>query len=71
MGFFREFLVGWNTDHIPWHLWYLPMILSLYIFTPAIRAITENLDRKALMGFLGILFVYEFILPLFGELFQI
>jgi len=71
LGFVRELLVGWNTDHIPWHLWYLLMILSLYIFTPIIRAITDNLDRKVLIGFLGILFVYEFIFPLIGELFQI
>jgi surface polysaccharide O-acyltransferase-like enzyme len=69
--FIKEILIGWNTDHISWHLWYLPMILSLYIFTPFIKTIMDKLDRTSLIGFLMILFLYESIFPLIGEFFQI
>lgn len=71
ISFMEEFLVGWKTDHIPWHLWYLPMILSLYVFAPMIKTITEHVDRTVLMGFVLVMFVYECILPLIGEFFQI
>lgn len=56
-------LVTWFIQG-PYHMWFIPMIICLYIITPLLRQITT--DQKTTKYFLIVSFVFTFLLSAFG-----
>ena len=56
-------LVTWFIQG-PYHMWFIPMIICLYIITPLLRRITT--DQKTTKYFLIVSFVFTFLLSDFG-----
>lgn len=50
-GWLREVLRGASTEHLPAHLWFLPMIIGLYLATPFIKPFTDRAGNRQLVLF--------------------
>ena len=53
------FIKEWLVE--PYHMWYIPMIIGLYILAPILRPITATRDKK-LFGYIVVIFVGALIL---------
>jgi surface polysaccharide O-acyltransferase-like enzyme len=59
-GIIGDILVG------PFHLWFLPMLIGLYIITPILRTIVKDLETEKYLILLSVFFA--FLIPLAVEL---
>ena len=53
------------------HMWYLYLILGIYLITPFIKVLTDNLTKKNYEYLLMILFVFLFVIPFINMIFNI
>ncbi len=61
--FVREMVTGYGTDHIPMHLWFIPMITGLYLFTPVLQVLVRYGSRTLLWYFLAMCLLFAVVVP--------
>ena len=47
----------------PYHLWFIPMMIGLYVITPFLRLWVKEENRKYVHGFILLGFVFNFVIP--------
>ena len=53
------------------HLWYLYALLGIYLVLPVLKAFVDKASRKDIEAFLGILLLFNILLPIVNNLFRI
>ena len=62
--FIKEVIKGSNTKHLPQHLWFMPLIISLYLVTPILKKFIENATLEEKRYFLVMSIFFGVIIPM-------
>lgn len=60
----KELLKGHSTNHLPVHLWFLPLIISLYLVTPVLRRFVQQASKGEKKLFLIMCTTFGSIVPI-------
>lgn len=66
--FIKEILKGSDTKHLPIHLWFLPLILSLYLITPLLKKFLASSNESEKKYVIIMCFIFGCITPIMHDL---
>lgn len=66
--FIKEILIGSGTRHLPVHLWFLPLILSLYLITPILKRFLAGSTETEKRFLILMCFIFGCITPIMHDL---
>lgn len=71
LNYIPQIIIKIITGDLWAHMWYLYLIIGIYMVTPIIRAITQNINESVLKYLMGILFIFKFLVSDISYIFNI
>lgn len=60
----NELLRGHSTKHLPVHLWFFPLVISLYVVTPVLKKFIDNSSKTEKLYLLFVCLLFGSLIPL-------